>query len=166
MQQITHVREDAELLTWYPLALGLAPHAVVAALHQCLLQPHGVLDELVILQTRPAIATLSHLEALQQGVEAGVVTLAQQQQQVQASDLAGVAAAAREHALGQGVEGLQRVEVASEALGILLLDADERAQFENLARGEEMWHRCGGRRDEGVEFEEGEFGARKQLGCR
>jgi hypothetical protein len=70
--------EDGELGTGDLLALGLTPDTVVAALHQSLLQSHGILNEGIIVQALSAAE--GHLETFNDSVEGGIITLTQQEQ--------------------------------------------------------------------------------------
>lgn len=137
---VAHVRsnnaylgEDGKLLTWHPLALGLAPDSVIASLHQRLLQPHGVLDESVLVQS--LLATVCHLQTLDDGVESGIIALAEEQEKVEPSDLALVATlvVATPSLSRQGIERLKLLKVAVEGLGVLLPDRDECAKLEHFA---------------------------------
>jgi hypothetical protein len=69
-----YLRKDTKLLARDSLALRLAPHLVVAPLHQRLLQPDRVLYELFLLHLLlPAI----QLQPLQHRVETRIVALAE-----------------------------------------------------------------------------------------
>jgi hypothetical protein len=150
-----YLGENAKLGARHTLALGRAPHAVVRALHQPLLQHDRVADEGIIGRTLRRL----RLQAFEQRVEAGVVTLGQQEEQVQAGDLAALAVRVRRRVGGRGqlVEGLQLLVVAGEGVGVLGADGEEGARFEGEAReGEEGGGRAGAGK-EGIEMEEGEL---------
>lgn len=97
-------------------------------------------------------------------MEAGVITGTQQQQQVQTGDLALIARPATYPTIpsvcGDGVEGLELLEVACERVGVLQSDADQGAAFENMAPKEEKFGIGRLARDECVEFQQCEFAFR------
>lgn len=94
-------------------------------------------------------------------MECRVISLRQQQQQIQPSDFAPLAAVAGVGAVGRFgelIEGEELLVVACEGVGLLEADGEESAGFEGLARKSEDVR--GGRRgrDQGVECEEFAFG--------
>lgn len=69
-----------------------------------------------------------------------IITRTQQQQQIQARQFTLLAALPWQHRSGQGVEGLQLLEVACECvrgLWAVLSDGDEGAELEGFARKEQ-----------------------------
>jgi len=86
---ITHLREDSKLLARHSLALHLAPHLIITALHKRLLQPNRIPHKLILLHR--LLALLAALQPLKQRMETRVIALAKQQQQVQPRDFALVA---------------------------------------------------------------------------
>jgi hypothetical protein len=57
------------------------------------------------------------------------------------------------------------LEVAGEGVGVAQADAEEGAELESFAGEGEVLGGAGVGRQQGVEVEEGEFGAREQGGC-
>lgn len=153
-----YLGENAILLTGRPLTLRRPPHAIIAALHQPLLQLDRILHKDVLLQPLPVPVRDRRLQTLQQRVKARVIALTEQQQQIQACDFAFLRAVVGEGGGGQVVEGLQLLEVAREGGGVLQADGDEGAELERLARQGEGVCRGGGGGDERVELEEGQLG--------
>lgn len=85
----SHLGEDSKLLARHPLALHLAPHLIIAPLHQRLLQPHRIPHKLILLNR--LLAFLTTLQALKQRMETRVITHTQQKQQIQSRDFALIA---------------------------------------------------------------------------
>lgn len=98
-------------------------------------------------------------------MEAGVVPLGQQEQEVQARHFAALAVPGGLEARGRElVEGEELLEVAREGVGILEADGEQRAGFERRAgEVQEVW-RCARGGQEGVEVEELSFGGREEGG--
>lgn len=167
MISTTHLTKDSKLLPGYTFPLGSAPHAIVAPLHQPPLQLDRVPDEPVALEpgAPPSSAPGLDLEPLEHGVEAGVVALGQQQQQVQARHLAALAVArGREARRRPLVKGPQLLEVAREGVRVLPADGEQGARFEGGAGEVQELGRGVRGREEGVEGEELAFGGREEGG--
>jgi len=100
-------------------------------------------------------------------METRVVAHTQQEKQIQARDLALItvlcALCGRGFRRRQGVERLQLLEVAGECVGIAQADAEEGAELEGFAGQGQVVGGAGFGRQEGVEVQQGEFGAREQL---
>ena len=164
----THLGKDGKLLTRHPLALHLAPHLVIAPLHKRLLQPDRIPDKLVLLNR--LFALLAILQPLQESMETRVIAHTQQQQQVQPGHFALVAMLCCRSTGGfalsrwQGVEGLQLLVVAREGVGVAQADAEEGAELEGLAGEGQVVGGGGVGGEQGVEVQEGEFGAGEEGG--
>lgn len=159
----TYLAENPKLLTGHAIPLRRAPDTIVAPFHQPALQLDRIQDILVADALAVGLDAVAHaaldLQALEHGVEAGIVVSRQQQQQVEAGDFAALAGAGVvKGRRGQLVEGEELLEVAREGLGLVQPDGEQRAGFEHGAgEGEEVRGGCGGG-EEGVQCEEGAFG--------
>jgi hypothetical protein len=72
----TYLREQRKLLTRHPLTLRLPPNPIIAPLHQRLLQPNRILNELIILEPL-ARQTCRHLQRLKQSMEFRIIAITQ-----------------------------------------------------------------------------------------
>jgi len=169
----SHIREKRKLLTWYPVTFRLVPHPVVAPFHQPLFQAYRILYEFILIQslTPSFVVRLDscYLQAFQQGMETSIISLTEQQQQVQARDLRSLIPWRQAFLLGgEGVEWLELLVVSCEGgrgSRVLKADRDEGTEFENVLCGlEEVRRGCGGR-NEGVFAQEGELGVPEEVGA-
>lgn len=156
----TYLGEDAVFLTGCLAPLHGVPDTVVAPLHQPPLQLDGVSQVLVLL----VAAALAAREALELGVEGGVLALHEEQEQVQASDLVSLGQLGGQDRGGQLVEGLELLDVAGEGRGVAGADGGEGALLVEGAREREEVRRGGGGDGQGVELEEVKLGAREEGG--
>ena len=102
-------------------------------------------------------------------METSIISLTEQQQQVQARDLRSLIPWRQAFLLGgEGVEWLELLVVSCEGgrgSRVLKADRDEGTEFENVLCSLEEVGRCCRGRNEGVSAQEGELGVSEEVGA-